>query len=75
MQQPLNGYLNFKHYCAPVIHPTTWEIITEYSKLANDPETRELWTEAFGKEFGSLVQCDNITGAKETDSVFILNHK
>ena len=40
MKQPLNECLNLKHYCAPVIHPTTGKLITKYSKLANDPETR-----------------------------------
>ena len=44
----LNEFLNREHYCAPVIQPTTGEIITKYSKLTNDPETRELWTKTFG---------------------------
>ena len=30
MKQPLNEYLNLEHYCAPVIHPTTGEIIKKY---------------------------------------------
>ena len=75
MKQPLNLFLNLEHYCAPVIHPTTVEIITKYSKLANDPETRELRTKAFGKQFGSLAQGENITRAKDTDILFLLTHQ
>ena len=75
MEHPLKDNLNLKHYCAPVIHSTTRVIITKYSKLANDPETREVWTTAFGKEFGSLSQDDNITEAKVTDSLFVLTHQ
>ena len=32
MKQPLNEYLNLKHYCAPVIPTNAREIITKYSK-------------------------------------------
>ena len=49
MKHPLKKYLNLKHYCAPVIHPTTGEIITKYSELASDLETREVWKIVFGK--------------------------
>ena len=48
MKQPLNNNLNLEHYCAPVIHSTTGEIVTKYSKLTNDPETREVWATSFG---------------------------
>ena len=58
-----------------MIHPTTGDIITKYRKLENDPETREVWTTAFVKEFGSLDQGDNITGEKVTDNLFVLNHQ
>ena len=75
MKQPLNGDFNLGHYFAPMIHPTNGETIKKYSKLANDPETREVWTTAFGKEFGSLAQGDNITGEKGTDSLFVLNNQ
>ena len=44
MEHPLKEDLNLEHYCAPVIHHTTREIITKYPKLANDPETREVYT-------------------------------
>ena len=75
MKQQLNDFLNLEHYCAPLMHPTAGEIIIKYSKLANDPETIEVWTTAFGKEFGSLSQDDNITEAKVTDSLFLLTHQ
>ena len=29
-KQPLNDDLNIEHYCVPVIHPTTREIMTKY---------------------------------------------
>ena len=38
MRQQLNKILNLEQYCAPVMHPTTGEIITKYSKLDNEPE-------------------------------------
>ena len=44
MEQPLKDDLNLEHYYTPVMHPTTREIITKYSKLSNDPKTREVWT-------------------------------
>ena len=75
MKHPLNDDLNPEHYCAPVIHPTTGEIITKYSKLANDPETIEVWTTLFGKEFGSLAQGENRTGAKGKDISFVLTYQ
>ena len=59
---PVYGTGNLEHYCAPVIHPTTGKIISKYRELANDPETREVWVRAFGKEFGGLAQGDNLTG-------------
>ena len=49
MKQPLHNDLNLENYCAPVIHPPNGEIITKYSKRANEPETREVWTKKFGK--------------------------
>ena len=51
------------------------EIITKYSKLANEPKTREVWITAFGKEFGSLSQGDNKTGEKGTNSLFLLTNQ
>ena len=56
-----------------MIHPTIGE--PKYSKIANEPETREVWTPAVGKEFGRLAQGENITGAKVTDILFVLTHK
>ena len=49
MQQPLHENLNLKHYFAPVIYTTTGEIITKYSKLANELETIEVWATSFVK--------------------------
>eukprot|EP00978_Attheya_sp_CCMP212_P028922 scaffold101112_cov55-Attheya_sp.AAC.1 len=30
-----------EHFCAPVIHPTSGEIISSYKKLSKDPELKE----------------------------------
>jgi hypothetical protein len=64
--------INIDHFCAPVVHPITGETITKYQKLARDPITREVWTTAFGKEFGTLAQGDEKTNTPGTDSIFIL---
>ena len=56
--------LDIEHFCAGVIHPTTGETITQYRKLARDPAMREVWSTAFGKEFGQMAQGDNKTGTK-----------
>ena len=37
------------HYCAPVIHPVTGKIITQYRELSRDPTLSKVWTTAFGK--------------------------
>eukprot|EP00978_Attheya_sp_CCMP212_P042176 scaffold252677_cov57-Attheya_sp.AAC.2 len=61
-----------EHFCAPVIHPTSGDIITSYKKLARDPELKEVWQTSFGKEWGGLAQGDNKTGAKGTDTFNLL---
>ena len=43
-------HFNVEHFYAPVIHPTTENLITKYTELAKDEEMREVWTTAFGKE-------------------------
>jgi hypothetical protein len=65
--------IDIDHFCAPVVHPVTGETISRYQKLANDPVTRDVWTTAFGKEFGSLAQGGNRTNTAGTDSMFILD--
>ena len=63
-----------KHFCAPVIHPITVESITDHEKLADNPETREVWTTASGTEWVNLAQVDRRTGTKEKNSLFVLDH-
>jgi hypothetical protein len=59
-----------------MVHPITGETISTYQKLAKDPVTKEVWTTAFGKEFGNLAQGNKKTGTKGPDSLFILErHK
>ena len=64
-----------EHFCAPVTHPTTGEIIDKYRKLAKDKELGDIWQTAFGKEFGGLAQGDNKTGQKGTNTLFVLTHE
>jgi hypothetical protein len=35
---------------------------------------RDVWTTAFGKEFGNLAQGDDKTGEKGTNSIFVMSH-
>ena len=43
---------NLPLFFAPVIHPTTGEIITSYKRLVNNPKFRDVWETGFGKEWG-----------------------
>eukprot|EP00804_Cyclotella_cryptica_P017050 CCRYP_003285-RA/>CCRYP_003285-RA protein AED:0.19 eAED:0.21 QI:0/0/0/1/1/1/2/0/900 len=62
------------HMCAGVVHPTTGKTITSYKKLITCPLLREVWTTAFGKEFGNLAQGDRKTGEKGTNTMFVMTH-
>jgi len=62
------------HVCVPVIHPTTGKMITKYTELARDQETREVWTAAFGREWNSLAQGGNKMVSVETNSLFVMTH-
>ena len=45
--------VDIEHFCAAVIHLDTGETVTQYKKLANDPNNeklRETWRTGFGKE-------------------------
>ena len=66
---------NYAHFVAPMIHPTTGEIISSYKRLMHDPATAEVWQMAFGKDFGGMAQGDLKTGQKGTNSVFVMTHK
>ena len=54
-----NQDYDITHFCAPVIHPTTSKVITQYKELSRDPALSEVWTTAFGKEFGNLTKGDH----------------
>ena len=64
---------NLQHFCAPVIHPTTGDIITSYKKLINDQTLRDVRETGFGKEWGGLTQGDKRTGASGTNTLIILS--
>ena len=68
--------LDMEHFCAPVVHPTTGEVITKYQKLAKDPgpEIRTTWRNSLGKEFGNMAQGDDKTNTKGMDAIFVLTH-
>ena len=65
--------IDIEHFCAPVIHPTFGKIIFKYKELTNDPETREVWITAFGKEFGGLAQGDKRTGEKGSNAILVID--
>ena len=54
----INTSIEMEHLCAPVVHPVSRETISEYQTLAKDPVTKEIWTTAWGKEWGNLAQND-----------------
>ena len=60
---------NLQHFCAPVIHPTTGEIITSYKRLVNDPKLRDVWETSSGKDWGGLAQGDKRTGTSGTNTL------
>jgi hypothetical protein len=66
---------NYTHLAAPMIHPTTGEIISSYKRSMHDPATAEVWQTAFSKDFGGMAQGDLKTGQKGTNSVFVMTHK
>ena len=70
--EEIHSQANLQHFCAPVIHPTTGDIITSYKRLANDPKFKEVWETGFGKEWGGLAQGDKQTGAKGTNTLIII---
>jgi hypothetical protein len=66
---------NYAHFASPMVHLTTGKTITSYKQLMHDPKTAEVWQMAFGKDFGGMVQGDNKTGQKGTNSVFVMTHE
>ena len=58
---------------AGVVHPKTKRTLTKFRELAKDPDMREVWTTAFGKEIGSLAQGDNKTHTPGTNTVFFMS--
>ena len=48
-QEPSTNPNLIPHFCAPVTHPVTGEIISKYKKLINDPLLCDTRKRAFGK--------------------------
>jgi hypothetical protein len=40
----------------------------------HNPATSEVWQTAFEKDFGGMVQGDDKTGQKGTNSIFVMTH-
>ena len=59
-----------------MVHPKTGETITQYKKLARDPdpEVRETWQTGFGKEIGRMAQGDDKTKTEGKNCIFVMNH-
>eukprot|EP00804_Cyclotella_cryptica_P021893 CCRYP_000851-RA/>CCRYP_000851-RA protein AED:0.26 eAED:0.15 QI:0/0/0/1/0/0.33/3/0/868 len=66
--------VDIENFCAGVQHPVTKETITKYKTLIKLPGMNEIWTTAFGKEFGNLAQGDLKTGEKGTNTLFVMSH-
>ena len=66
---------DIEHYCNAAIHPVTGEHMTNYMKLKKDPATTDVWSRAFGKEFGGLAQGDDLTREKGTNTVVVMTHE
>ena len=77
VEQGANAMPDIEHFCAPVVHPKTGEVITKYAKLAQDPdpEVRNTWRNGMGKEFGNMAQGDNKTGTPGMDAIHVLDHE
>ena len=67
--------IDIEHFCNGVQHPTTGETITKYKTIIKIPQMSEVWTTAFGKEFGNLAQGDAKTGEQGTNSIFVMSHE
>eukprot|EP00804_Cyclotella_cryptica_P014654 CCRYP_012668-RA/>CCRYP_012668-RA protein AED:0.51 eAED:0.40 QI:0/0/0/1/0/0/2/0/482 len=67
--------VDIEHFCAGVQNPVTKETITQYKTLIKLPEMTDIWTTAFGKEFGNLAQGDLKTGEKGTNTLFVMSHE
>ena len=59
---------------ATVIHSITDKSFTNYKKSSKYPQTREVWTTVFGKEWVNLAQGDVKIGTKGTNSLFVQNN-
>jgi hypothetical protein len=66
---------NYAHFASPMVHPTMGKTITSHKQLIHDPETAEVWQIAFGKDFDGMVQGDDKSSQKGTNSVFVMTHK
>ncbi len=64
--------MNFEHNAMPMVHPTMGKTISSYQRLMNDPVTDNTWQMAFGKDFRSMCQEDNKTGANGTNAMFVM---
>jgi hypothetical protein len=62
--------INFKHYAMPMVHATIGKTKSSYKQLMNNPVIANTWQTAFGKDFGSMCQENNKTGAKGTNTMF-----
>ena len=74
----VDGFQDFDidYFCTAVVHPDTGETITQYKKLANDPnpKLREVWETGFGKEIGRMAQGDNKTKTLGKNYIFAMDH-
>jgi hypothetical protein len=65
---------DYEQVLMPMVHPITGKTISSYKQLMKDLTTAEMWQTAFGKDFGGMVQGDQKTGQKGTNSIFVMTH-
>ncbi len=58
-----------------MVHPATGKTISSYKQLMNNPLTADTCQTTFGKDFGSMCQGDNKTGAKGMNPMFVMKPK
>ena len=74
----MNYQVNLEEYCNGVVHPITKETLTNYKKVIQCPELRDVWMKAMCKELGNIAQGysdGEKINEKGTNTVRFLTHE
>jgi hypothetical protein len=66
--------IDIKEHCCRVVHPTTYQTITQYKKLQHKPDLKHLWVPAMSKEVHQLEQ-GKPTVTNGTNKIFFYSPK